>query len=65
MENKTIYTAIIEAEDGIHIFHKAVSDEHGAFEDFEYAMQDKAAELDGELFGPYGEDDIIEDVTLE
>ena len=65
MEKKTTYTALIETEEGIHIFHKAVSDDHGAYEDFEYAMQDKAADLDGELFGPYSDDDIVEDVTLD
>jgi len=62
---KTIYTVLINANDGIHIIHKAVSDEHGAYEDFEYAMQDKANDLDGELFGPYSDDDIVEDITLE
>lgn len=62
---KTIYTVLINANDGIHIIHKAVSDEHGAYEDFEYAMQDKANDLDGELFGPYCDEDIVEDITLE
>ena len=62
---KTLYTAMINADDGIHIIRKNVSDEHGAFEDFEYAMQDKANDLSGELFGPYCQEDIVEDITLE
>ena len=62
---KTLYTAMINADDGIHIIRKNVSDEHGAFEDFEYAMQDKANDLSGELFGPYCQDDVVEDITLE
>lgn len=62
---KTLYTALINAEDGIHIIRKNVSDEHGAFEDFEYAMQDKAGDLSGELFGPYAQEDVVEDTTIE
>ena len=62
---KTLYTALINADDGIHIIRKEVSDEHGAYEDFEYAMQDKANDLSGELFGPYCQEDIVEDITLE
>ena len=62
---KTLYTALINADDGIHIIRKEVSDDHGAYEDFEYAMQDKANDLSGELFGPYCQEDIVEDVTLE
>lgn len=62
---KTLYTAMISADDGIHIIRKEVSDEHGAFEDFEYAMQDKANALPGDLFGPYCQDDVVEDVTIE
>jgi len=62
---KTLYTALINAEDGVHIIRKEVSDDHGAYEDFEYAVQDKANDLDGELFGPYSQDDIVEDITLE
>lgn len=62
---KTLYTALINAEDGVHIIRKNVSDDHGAFEDFEYAMQDKAAGLSGELFGPYCQDDVVEDTIIE
>ena len=62
---KTLFTAMINADDGIHIIRKNVSDEHGAFEDFEYAMQDKANDLSGDLFGPYCQEDIVEDITLE
>lgn len=63
--DKTVYTALIEAEDGIHIFHKAISDPAGEYEDFEYAMQNKADDLEGELFGPYSDEDIVEDVTIQ
>ena len=62
---KTLYTALINADDGIHIIRKEVSDDHGAYEDFEYAAQNKASDLDGELFGPYCQDDVVEDITLE
>ena len=62
---KTLFTAMINADDGIHIIRKNVSDEHGAFEDFEYAMQDKANDLSGDLFGPYCQEDVVEDITLE
>ena len=62
---KTLYTAMIRAEDGIHIIRKNVSDEHGAYEDFEYAMQNKANEMPGELFGPFCQEDIVEDTTIE
>ena len=62
---KTLYTAMINADDGIHIIHKNVSDDHGAFEDFEYAMQDKANDLSGDLFGPYCQEDVVEDIILE
>ena len=62
---KTLYTALINADDGVHIIRKEVSDDHGAYEDFEYAVQDKANDLNGELFGPYSHDDIVEDITLE
>lgn len=61
----TLYTALINADDGVHIFRSHVSDEHGAYENFEYAMQDKASEISGELFGPYCQEDIVEDVTLD
>lgn len=62
---KTLYTALINADDGVHIIRKEASDDHGAYEDFEYAVQDKASDLNGELFGPYSQDDIVEDITLE
>ena len=62
---KTVYTVLIEADDGIHIFRKAISDPTGEYEDFEYAMQNKADELEGEMFGPYCDDDIVEDVTID
>lgn len=62
---KTLYTALINAEDGVHIIRKNVSDDHGDFEDFEYAMQDKAADLSGDLFGPYCQEDVVEDTTIE
>ena len=62
---KTLYSVLINADDGIHIIRKFVPDDPGAYEDFEYAMQDKAHALSGELFGPYCHDDIVEDVTLQ
>ena len=62
---KTIYTAIIEADDGIHLVRKTISDPTAEYEDFEYAMQDKAAALDGELQCIYAPDDVVEDVTLD
>lgn len=61
----TLYTALINANDGVHIYRKSVPDDHGAYEDFEYEVQNKAADMDGELFGPYAPEDVVEDVTLE
>lgn len=61
---KTLYTAIIEANDGIHLIRKEISDPNAEYEDFEYAMQNKAADLDGELHCIYSPEDIVEDITL-
>ena len=62
---KTVYTALIEDDAGIHLIHKAVPDEDpAAYEDFEIAMEHKAADLDGELHCIYCQDDIVEDTTL-
>jgi len=63
MDN-TLYTAMIEANDGIHLFRKEISDPTAEYEDFEYAMQDKSADLEGELLCIYSPDDIVEDTTL-
>lgn len=62
---KTMYTAVIEADDGIHLIRKAISDPTGEYEDFEYAMQNKADDLGGELHVIYCDEDIVEDTTLE
>lgn len=62
--DKTLYTAIIETNDGIHLVRKEISDPTAEYEDFEYAMQNKAADLDGELLCIYCPDDIVEDTTL-
>lgn len=62
---KTLYTAIIEENDGIHLIRKAISDPNAEYEDFEIAMENKADELNGELHCIYAADDIIEDITLE
>ena len=62
--DKTLYTAIIETNDGIHLVHKEISDPTAEYEDFEYAMQNKAADLDGELLCIYCQEDIVEDITL-
>ena len=63
--SKTLYTAMIEAEDGLHLFRKNISDHNAQYEDFEIAMEDKADDLDGELLTIYAPGDIVEDVTLE
>lgn len=62
---KTLYTAVIEAADGIHLIKKNIADPTGEYEDFEFAMQKKAEELSGELHCIYCTDDIVEDTTLE
>jgi len=62
---KTLYTAMIEAEDGIHIIRKAIADPTAEYEDFEIAMENKANDLGGDLLTIYEPDDVIEDVTLE
>ena len=62
---KTNYTAIIEADDGIHLVHKGISDPTAEYEDFEYDMQNKAAALEGELHCIYAPEDVVEDVTLD
>ena len=62
--NKTLYTAVIESNDGIHLVRKEISDPTAEYEDFEYAMQNKAADLDGELLCIYCQEDIVEDTTL-
>lgn len=61
---KTLYTALIEANDGIHLIRKEISDPNAEYEDFEFAMQDKASELDGELHCIYCQEDVVEDTTL-
>lgn len=61
---KTLYTAIIEANDGIHLIRKNISDPTAEYEDFEIAMENKADDLDGELHCIYADEDIVEDVTL-
>lgn len=63
--DKTLYTAIIETNDGIHMVRKEISDPTAEYEDFEYAMQNKATDLDGELLCIYCQDDIVEDITME
>lgn len=62
---KTLYTAIIETDEGIHLIRKAISDPTAEYEDFEIAMENKADDLDGELHCIYCPDDIVEDTTLE
>ena len=62
---KTVYTALINAEDGVHIIRKAIADPTAEYEDFEITVQNKADDLDGELFGPYCDEDIVEDVTMD
>ena len=61
---KTLYTALIEADDGIHLVRKEISDPTAEYEDFEIAMQNKADDLSGELHCIYCQDDIVEDTTL-
>lgn len=63
--DKTVYTALINADDGVHIIRKAISDPTAEYEDFEYGVQNRAEELNGDLFGPYCDDDVVEDVTLD
>jgi len=62
---KTLYTAVIEANDGIHLIRKNISDPTGEYEDFEFAMQNKANDLDGELHVIYAPEDVVEDITLD
>lgn len=61
----TLYTAIIEANDGIHLFRKNITDPTAEYEDFEFSMQDKAEDLDGDLHCIYCDEDVVEDTTLE
>ena len=65
MEDATRYTAVIEANDGIHLFHKTISDPTGEYEDFEVAMEHKADDLDGELHCIYAAEDVVEDTDLD
>ena len=60
----TIYTAVIEANDGIHLIRKAISDPNAQYEDFEIAMEHKADNLGGELHCIYCQDDVVENVML-
>ena len=62
---KTLYTAIIEANDGIHLIRKSISDPTAEYEDFEIAMENKADALDGELHVIYAPEDVVEDTTLD
>ena len=62
---KTLYTAIIEANDGIHLLRKAISDPTAEYEDFEIAAEIRASELEGELHCIYEPGDVVEDITLE
>jgi len=62
---KTLYTAVIESDDGIHLIRKNISDPTAEYEDFEIAMENKADDLGGELHVIYAPEDIVEDVTLE
>ena len=62
---KTLYTAIIESEDGIHLFRKAIADPGARYEDFEIDMERKADELGGELYCIYAPEDVVEDVTID
>ena len=36
---KTMYTAVIDAKDGIHLIRKSISDPTAQYEDFEIAME--------------------------
>ena len=63
--DKTLYTAVIEADDGIHMIRKNISDPTGEYEDFEISMQNKAEEIGGELHVIYCDEDVVEDTTLE
>lgn len=62
---ETLYTAVIESDNGIHLLRKNIYDHTAQYEDFECAMQNKAEELHGELHCIYCPDDIVEDVTIE
>ena len=61
---KTLYTALIEANDGIHLIRKEISDPTAEYEDFEIEVTDMAGRLDGELHCIYADEDIVEDVTI-
>ena len=61
----TTYTALIEDDNGIHIYKKALpDDDFPAFEDFDLYIQNLANAMDGEYFGPYAEDEVVEEVTM-
>ena len=62
---KTLYTALIEADDGIHLVRKNISDPDAEYEDFEFSMQNKADDINGELHCIYCDDDIVEDITVD
>lgn len=62
---KTLYTAIIEANDGIHLLRKEISDPTAEYEDFEITAEIRANELEGELLCIYEPGDVVEDITLE
>lgn len=61
---KTLYTAVIETEDGIHLIRKEISDPTAEYEDFEIEAENRADKLDGELLVIYSPEDIVEDVTI-
>lgn len=61
---KTLYVSLINADDGVHVFNKEITDPAGEYEDFETFCDNKAAELAGELFGPFAVTDIVEQVVM-
>lgn len=63
--NTTLYKALIENDDGIHVLQREVSDHEAEYEAFEIYCQNRADELDGDLFGPFADEDIVETVTVD
>ena len=61
---KTLYKAFIENDDGVHVFQRKISDPEAEFEAFDFFCQNKADAMNGELFGPFTDEDIIETIDV-
>jgi hypothetical protein len=60
----TLYKALIENDDGIRVFQREITDPDAEYEAFEIFCNNKADELNGEIFGPYEDSEIIETIDV-